>query len=121
VAEPRDPRQGPHNPTTDTPARRPGSVRRSTAITSIRPDGLTGPLHQHGLGRDIVTAADGTTTVAAESETQLVIDYTLGMLVRELEVTPAVPGDEGFIGARAGGGFRKVLDTQCGAQRGSRP
>jgi hypothetical protein len=121
VPEPRDPRQGPHDPTTGTPARRPGSVRRTTAITSSRPDGLQGPLHQHGLGRDVVTAADGTATVVADAETRLVIDYTQGMLVRELDITPAVPGSDAFVGARAGGGFRKVLDLQSGAARGSLP
>ena len=121
MPEPRDPRQGPHHPTTATPARRPGSVRRTTSITSTRPDGLQGLLHQHGFGRDVVTAADGDTSVAAESETHLVTEYTQGMLVRELDVTPAVPGAEAFVGARAGGGFRKVLDLQSGAQRGSLP
>ncbi len=57
----------------------------------------------------------------AESETQLVIDYTLGMVVREVSVTPGVPGGDGFVGARAGGGFRKVLDLHTGAERGSLP
>jgi hypothetical protein len=121
VPEPRDPRQGPHHPTTATPARRPGSVRRTTAITSTRPDGLQGPLRQHGLGRDVVTTSGGDATVVAESETRVVTDYTQGMLVRELDVTPAVAGAEQFVGARAGGGFRKVLDLQSGAQRGSLP
>jgi hypothetical protein len=119
VPEPRDPRQGPHNPTTGTPPRRPDSVRRSTSITSVRPDGLIGPLHQHGLGRDLVTGPDGAPTIVAESETQLVTDYTQNMLVRELEVTPAVPGSDAFVGARASGGFRKVLDLQTEAERGS--
>ena len=77
--------RGRTTPRRATPARRPGSVRRTTAITSIRPDGLQGPLRQHGLGRDVVTAADGTPTVVAESETHLVTDYTQGMLVRELD------------------------------------
>ena len=121
MPEPRDPRQGPHHPTTATPARRPGSVRRTTAITSTRPDGLQGLLRQHGLGRDVVTAADGDASVAAESETHLVTEYTQGMLVRELDVTPAVTGADAFVGARAGGGFRKVLDLQSGAPRGSLP
>ena len=85
---PRDPRQGPHHPTTGTPARRPASVRRTTSITSVRPDGLQGPLRQHGLGRDVVTAADGAPTVVAECETQLVVEYTQGMLVRELVGDP---------------------------------
>ena len=59
--------------------------------------------------------------MAAESETHLVTEYTQGMLVRELDVTPDVPGAEAFVGARAGGGFRKVLDLQSGAERGSLP
>ncbi len=96
-------------------------MRRTTAITSLRPDGLQGPLHQHGRGRDLVTAADGDAIVAAESETRLLTEYTQGMLVRELAVTPDVPGSEQFVGARAGGGFRKVLDLQTGAERGSLP
>jgi len=117
----RDPRQGPHRPTTATPARRPGSVRRTTAITSLRPDGLQGPLHQHGRGRDLMTASDGDATVVAESEAHLLTEYTQGMLVREVSVVPEVPGTEQFVGARAGGGFRKVLDLQTGAERGSLP
>ena len=121
MSQPRDPRQGPHDPTTGTPARRPGSVRRTTAIESTRPDGFQAPLQQHGLGRDVVTATDGASTVVADAATELVIDYTQGMLVRSLAVTPAVPGADGFVGARAGGGFRKVLDLQTDAERGSLP
>lgn len=121
MPEPRDPRQGPHHPTTATPARRPGSVRRTTSITSVRPEGLQGPLHQRGLGRDLATSTGGAATVLAEAETRLVTDYTLGMLVRELSVTPEVPGADAFVGARAGGGFRKVLDTKTDATRGSLP
>jgi len=117
----RDPRQGPHHPTTATPARRPGSVRRTTVITSVRPEGLQGPLRQHGQGRDLLTGLDGATHVAAEASTSLVVEYTQGMLVRELAVTPEVPGADAFVGARAGGGFRKVLDLQTGAARGSLP
>jgi hypothetical protein len=96
-------------------------VRRTTAITSVRPDGLQGPLHQHGLGRDVVTASDGAPTVAADAETHLLTEYTQGMLIREIDVAPAVPGADAFVGARAGGGFRKVLDLQTGAERGSLP
>jgi hypothetical protein len=121
VPEPRDLRQGPQRPTTGTPARRPGSVRRTTTITSVRPDGIQGPLLQTGYGRDLVTATDGDAHTAAESETHLVVDYTQGMVVRELSVAPPVGGAEDFVGARAGGGFRKVLDLQTDAERGSLP
>jgi hypothetical protein len=88
---------------------------------STRPDGLQAPLLQHGLGRDVLTAADGSATVVAEADTRMVCDYTQGMLVRELAVNPAVPGAETLVGARAGGGFRKVLDLQTDATRGSLP
>jgi hypothetical protein len=121
VPEARDPRQGPHNPTTGTPARRPGSVRRTSVITSVRPEGIQGPLLQHGCGRDLATDTDGTTDVVAEAATDLVVEYTQGMRVRELMVTPEVPGADAFVGARAGGGFRKVLDLQTEAPRGSLP
>jgi hypothetical protein len=96
-------------------------VRRTTAITSLRPEGLQGPLRQHGRGRDLVTRGDGTTAVAAEAATDLLVEYTQGMLVRELAVTPGVTGADAFVGARAGGGFRKVLDLQTEAERGSLP
>jgi hypothetical protein len=119
VADTRDPRQGPHHPTTGTPARRPESVRRTTVIDSTRPDGLQEPLRQHGRARDLVTAADGTGTVVGEAELRVVTDYTQGQLVRELEITPSVAGADAFVGARAGGGFRKILDTKTDAARGS--
>ncbi len=78
-------------------------------------------MHQTGLARDLVTAADGTTTVVATAEMHVVTDYTQGMLVRELTMTPAVDGLDALVGARAGGGFRKVLDLDTGAERGSLP
>ena len=51
----------------------------------------------------------------------VVTDYTLGTVVRELTMTPAVDRLDALIGKRAGGGFRKVLDLETGAERGSLP
>ena len=116
-----DPRQGAADPTSGTPARRPGSIRRTSTIDSTRPDGFAGLLLQLGRARDLRTASDGTATVVAEAETRLDIDYANGMLVRELSVTPPVEGIDAFVGARAGGGFRKILDLQTDAARGSLP
>ena len=121
MPEPRDPRQGPHHPTTATPARRSGSVRRTTVITSLRPDGLQGPLFQHGLGRDLVTAADGDASVVAEADTDLVIAYTEGSLVREVGDARGGGQRRSSSVPRAGGGFRKVLDLHTGRARGSLP
>jgi hypothetical protein len=82
---------------------------------------MTGPVHQLGRARDLATASDGTTALVAEGEMRVVIDFAAGMLVREITMEPAVDGLDAFVGARAGGGFRKVLDLQSGAVRGSLP
>jgi hypothetical protein len=60
---PLDPRHGTHEPTTSTPARLPGSVRRSTSVDMLRPDGIDGELVLVGAGRDLHTGADGAPTV----------------------------------------------------------
>ena len=78
-------------------------------------------MRQLGLARDLFTDADGTAAVVATAEMHVVTDYTLGTVVRELTMTPAVDGLDALIGARAGGGFRKVLDLETGAERGSLP
>jgi hypothetical protein len=121
TARPIDPRHGPAAPTAGTPARRPGSIRRTSTIDSTRPEGFGGPLHQFGRARDLVTAVDGIGSALAEAEMRVVTDYTGGMVVRELETTPQVPRVDAFVGARAGGGFRKILDLETGAERGSLP
>ena len=87
----------------------------------MRPEGFVGPVYQTGLARDLVTACDGTTTVVATAEMHVITDYTSGTLVRELTMAPAVDRLDALIGARAGGGFRKILDLETGAERGSLP
>lgn len=121
MPEPADPRQGTADPTAGTPPRRPGSIRRTSTIDSARPEGFTGPVLQTGLARDLITTVDGTVAVVATAEMHVVTDYTQGTLVRELTTAPAVDGLDALIGVRAGGGFRKVLDLETSAERGSLP
>ena len=83
---------------------------------------MTGPVRQLGRARDLVTVPDGTTAaVVAEAEMHVVIDFAAGMLVGEITMEPAVDGLDAFVGARAGGGFRKLLDLETGVERGSLP
>jgi hypothetical protein len=83
---------------------------------------MTGPVRQLGRARDLVTTPDGTTAaVVAEAEMHVVIDFAAGMLVGEITMDPAVDGLDAFVGARAGGGFRKLLDLETGVERGSLP
>jgi hypothetical protein len=119
TARPVDPRQGATDPTKGTPARRPGSIRRTSTIDSTRPAGFAGSLLQVGRARDLLTATDGTATAVAQAEVRLDIDYANGTLVRGLSTRPPVDGLDAFVGARAGGGFRKILDQRTDAARGS--
>ena len=121
MPEPADPRQGPVDPTAGTPRRRAGSIRRTSTIDSTRPAGFTGPVHQLGRARDLFTDDDGAGTALGNAEMHVVTDYTRGSLVRELSITPDVDAIGALIGARAGGGFRKVLDLETHAERGSLP
>jgi hypothetical protein len=121
TARPVDPRQGTAAPTSGTPARRPGSIRRTSTIDSTRPEGFGGPLYQLGRARDLVTARDGGARAVDEAEMHVVTDYATGMLVRELAMDPTVDDLDALVGARAGGGFRKILDLDTGAARGSLP
>jgi hypothetical protein len=116
-----DPRQGAADPTEGTPARRPGSIRRTSTIDSARPEGMAGPVRQVGRARDLVTADDGSGTVVAEAEMHLVVDFAAGMLVRRITMDPPTDGLDAFLDARAGGGFRKILDLQTPVARGSLP
>ena len=52
-------------PASATPARRPGSVRRTTTHDSLRPDGLRGPVSVLAQGRDLRTRPDGATDIVA--------------------------------------------------------
>ena len=52
------PLHGVHEPTDCTPARRPGSVRRTTSMDITRTPGAADPVYLAGTGRDLVTAAD---------------------------------------------------------------
>jgi hypothetical protein len=80
---------------------------------------MAGTLRQLGRARDVVTAGDGTASVIGAAEVHLDVDGANGNLVRALSVTPPVDGLDAFIGARAGSGFRKLLDLQTDARAGS--
>ena len=121
MPEPADPRQGPVDPTAGTPRRRAGSIRRTSTIDSTRPAGFTGPVHQLGRARDLFTDDDGAGTALGNAEMHVVTDYTRGSLVRELSITPDVDAIGALDRGARGGGFRKVLDLETHAERGSLP
>lgn len=96
-------------PAAGAPRRAPGSVRRTTSVDLLRPEGLTGPLVVEGRGRDLATGVDDTATVTAEAAVDVVIDFVGGRTVTALDVRPEVVGVDRLVGARVSSGFRRLL------------
>jgi hypothetical protein len=110
------PRHGPHQPATSTPARRPGSVRRTTTHTTQRPDGFVGPLVVTARGRDLYTPLgddrddrDGANTVD-QVALHVRVDMAGGQIITELRADPPEPRLDALTGIPAGSGFRRALD-----------
>ena len=113
-----DPRHGPHNPTTGTPARRPRSVRRTTTVDALRPHGLRHGLTLVGHARDLLTDADGSTRVAGTAEMDVELTYAGGAIVQSVRTTPEVANVAALVGKAATTGFRAVIDSDTDARRG---
>jgi hypothetical protein len=108
---PLNPRHGIHEPTSGTPARTPGSVRRTATVDMLRPDGLDGPLVLMGRGRDLSTGrTPADVLAAAEASCRAVVDFAGGRTLREIATTPERPGLERLRGSRVSSGFRGRLD-----------
>lgn len=110
--------KGPRTPLTGTPARRRGSVRRTTMLEE-RWDDFGKPRHVRASGRDLVTAFDGTATVADAASLALVTDGT-GALT-SIEADPVEPRLDGLVGVGVRSGFRSVAAALVPdhAERGS--
>ncbi|HET6965895.1 MAG TPA: DUF2889 domain-containing protein [Acidimicrobiales bacterium] len=113
-----DPRHGTHDPTSGTPARLPGSVRRTTTTDSLRPHGFRG-LTLAGRGRDLLTRPDGSAEVLATAMTEVEIEYAEGPVVRAVRAEPPADGLDSLVGRIASTGFRAVIDGAVSVPPGS--
>ncbi|MGE3326561.1 MAG: DUF2889 domain-containing protein, partial [Acidimicrobiia bacterium] len=109
---------GTHEPTTGTPARRPGSVRRTTTTDSLRPNGINERFILAGTGRDLVTHLDGAAEVVNRATTRVELAYEGGAIVKHIESSPVIDNLSALVGKRATTGFRAVIDDDTAAQRG---
>ncbi len=105
----------PVGPTTDTPPRIPGSVRRTSTVDALCPDNTESPLVLVGRARDLRTVPDhpasgGRAQIVAEASTRITIDYFGGRTVTGIDCDPTVADSDSLLGARAGSGFRTALD-----------
>lgn len=104
---PEQPAPGPHDPMTATPARAPGSVRRTSSLDSGRPEGAGGPLLIDARARDLVTALDGTTTAHHVAIRLTVDDATRQIL--SVRAESELPDLDALVGRPSGAGFRRGL------------
>ena len=107
---PLHPRRGTHDPVAGTPARRPGSIRRTATTDLIRPQGANGDLVLQARGRDLLTTHDDRAVVVAEASVTARIDFMNDRVVREISTSPAIAGVERLVGVRTSLGFRRVVN-----------
>jgi DUF2889 family protein len=116
-ARPQHPRRGIHAPTASTPARAPGSLRRTATTDMLRPDGLRGDLVLIGRARDLFTDARGEARVLGESGYQARVGLDFQREVREIRTEPDRGAAQRLVGARASSGFRGAVDAALPAER----
>jgi hypothetical protein len=114
---PLNPKHGTHNPTASAPARRPGSVRRTSTIDSLRPDGVFGRVVVDARARDLATSGDGTASVVGERSFTAEIDFTGGRTLSAISASPPDPRLDALIGARVSSGFRGLVAKAVPEQR----
>ena len=115
---------GPHAPATSTPPRSLGSVRRTTSIDTVRPDGPSGTLVVDARGRDLRTdGGDGdraevlgevALTLRLDAASHSVVDVCVDGAAGQAERAPDL---RSLLGARVGSGFRRLLDEAMPAER----
>jgi len=99
---------GPQDAVISTTARRAGSVRRTTNIDSLRPDGLQADVVVDARARDLRTGRDGTCEVVGAASLQARISPTRELL--SLTTIPDVPALQVLLGASVGPGFRSRVN-----------
>jgi hypothetical protein len=95
-------------PADHTPARRPGSVRRTSSIDMRWVDGWGSQMRLHGRARDLLTPPDGAAAIVL-AEQVMDVGAALDRTIEDITVTPARPGVAGLVGARAGNKLRGML------------
>ena len=104
---PRD-RQGPKTPFPSTPPRVPGSVRRTTTLDGLHPDGPGAPSVLILRARDLRTETDGVVTELSRVEVRMRVDQVKGVL--EVSADPTEPRLVELIGANPYVGWRRHIE-----------
>lgn len=109
TTRPLHPRHGVHQPRAEVPTRRPGSIRRTATIDSIRPGEILGDLVQIAQARDIVTGPDGSARVVGTADVRSRLAYVENYRLAELVTTPGRPELDALLGTGVTTGFRAAM------------
>jgi hypothetical protein len=120
VSRPVHPRHGVHDPTRSTPPRASGSIRRTSTIDMLRPDGLFGPVVLVGRARDLATPETGEAAVVGEAGFLARVDFVADRTLVGLCTSPSEPEAATLVGVRASSGFRAGLDRALPRHREAR-
>jgi hypothetical protein len=99
----------PRDPRRETPARPPGSARRTSGISILRSHGSGQDLLLAGRARDVVTGLDGTGSVVAAAEVLATLDRV--RTLRALEADPDGDLAAVLVGSPVASGFRRLVDA----------
>jgi hypothetical protein len=107
----------PDDSMTGTPARRPGSIRRTATINMVWPGGYGTPLQLRGRARDLQTPVEGDPVVVGEAG--MIVTIGEARTVTAIEAWPAPDTVQQLVGARGGSAFRSAIDEALPAERES--
>ena len=105
----------PSDPAIAPPARRPGSVRRTSTMLMFWPDGLGTDLHLKGRARDLLTPMEGDPVVLGHSDLRVVTGRERD--IRSIEADPAPAGLDRLVGCRAGNNLRSAIVRELPEER----
>ncbi len=98
----------PKNPAGPTPLRRPGSIRRTSTISTAWPQGYGQPMLMTGQARDLLTPADGSAPrITATGEFEILANQRREIL--SVSVQPDHTEVSHLVGHRGGGNLRATL------------
>ncbi len=100
----------PSDPVDAPPARRPGSIRRTSTMLMFWPDGLGTDLHLEGRARDLLTPESGEPEVIRRSDLHAVTGPERD--IRRIEADPVPEGLPRLVGCRAGANLRSAIGQE---------
>jgi hypothetical protein len=120
MSGPLHPRHGIHDPTSSTPPRARGSIRRTSTIDMLRPDGLLGGVVLVGRARDLATSEAGEPTIVGDAGFVARVNFLEQRKIVSMCTAPFERGVASLVGVNASSGFRAQLDRALPEHRDAR-